>query len=114
MQREEKCQRLQTELRHFLESLAVLVSGPNRFVESHENAIKDRIKEILAENKDQALVLLPHFPILYFPFSLFFFFFFFLFEKEREKIFPPSSPLTIITPLSFSLLPRLFKIFATR
>ncbi|XP_012342212.1 coiled-coil domain-containing protein 170 isoform X2 [Apis florea] len=57
MQREEKCQRLQTELRHFLESLAVLVSGPNRFVESHENAIKDRIKEILAENKDQALTV---------------------------------------------------------
>lgn len=47
---------MQSQLRHLLESLAILVSGPNRFVESHENAIKDRIREILAENKDQALV----------------------------------------------------------
>ncbi|CAK9830412.1 Coiled-coil domain-containing protein 170 [Anthophora retusa] len=53
--REEKVQRVQTELRHLLESLAILVSGPNRFVESQENAIKDRIREILAEKKDQAL-----------------------------------------------------------
>ncbi|XP_048261175.1 coiled-coil domain-containing protein 170 isoform X4 [Bombus terrestris] len=56
-QRDEKCQRVQTELRHLLESLATLVSGPNRFVESHENVIKDRIREILAENKDQALTI---------------------------------------------------------
>ncbi|XP_076655762.1 coiled-coil domain-containing protein 170 isoform X2 [Halictus rubicundus] len=53
--RDEKMQRAQHETRHLLESLAILVSGPNRFVESHENAIKDRIREILAENKDQAL-----------------------------------------------------------
>nr|KAF7438528.1 hypothetical protein H0235_000919 [Vespula pensylvanica] len=53
--REEKEQRLQTELRHLLESLAILLSTPSRFVESHENAIKDRIREILAESKDQAL-----------------------------------------------------------
>ncbi|XP_017798067.1 PREDICTED: trichohyalin [Habropoda laboriosa] len=53
--REEKAQRVQTELRHLLESLAILISGPNRFVESEENAIKDRIREILAEKKDQAL-----------------------------------------------------------
>ncbi|XP_033300063.1 coiled-coil domain-containing protein 170 isoform X3 [Bombus bifarius] len=56
-QRDEKCQRVQTELRHLLESLATLVSGPNRFIESHENVIKDRIREILAENKDQALAI---------------------------------------------------------
>ncbi|XP_033346962.1 coiled-coil domain-containing protein 170 isoform X3 [Bombus vosnesenskii] len=56
-QRDEKCQRAQTELRHLLESLATLVSGPNRFIESHENVIKDRIREILAENKDQALAI---------------------------------------------------------
>ncbi|XP_043580967.1 coiled-coil domain-containing protein 170 isoform X3 [Bombus pyrosoma] len=56
-QRDEKCQRVQTELRHLLESLATLVSGPNRFIESHENVIKDRIREILAENKDQALTI---------------------------------------------------------
>ncbi|XP_046812798.1 coiled-coil domain-containing protein 170 isoform X4 [Vespa crabro] len=55
--REEKEQRLQTELRHLLESLAILLSTPSRFVESHENAIKDRIREILAESKDQALKL---------------------------------------------------------
>ncbi|XP_076628794.1 coiled-coil domain-containing protein 170 [Colletes latitarsis] len=53
--REEKMQRMQNESRHFLESLAILVSGPNRYVESHENAIKDRIREILAESKDQAI-----------------------------------------------------------
>lgn len=56
MQREEKWQRLQTEYRHFLESLAVLMGGPNRFIESQENAIKDRVREILAESKDQAIV----------------------------------------------------------
>ncbi|XP_046608949.1 coiled-coil domain-containing protein 170 isoform X1 [Neodiprion virginianus] len=53
--REEKCQRVQNELRHLLESMAILVSNPNRFVETHENAIKDRIREILTENKDQQL-----------------------------------------------------------
>lgn len=54
--REEKTQRVQNDLRHLLESLAILVSTPNRFVESHENAIKDRIREILADNKDQSIV----------------------------------------------------------
>ncbi|XP_070168634.1 coiled-coil domain-containing protein 170 isoform X2 [Polyergus mexicanus] len=53
--REEKTQRVQNDSRHFLESLAILVSTPNRFVESHENAIKDRIREILADNKDQSI-----------------------------------------------------------
>ncbi|XP_019699519.2 coiled-coil domain-containing protein 170 isoform X2 [Harpegnathos saltator] len=53
--REEKTQRLQNELRHLLESLAILVSTPSRFVESHENAVKDRVREILADHKDQAL-----------------------------------------------------------
>lgn len=51
-------QRVQNELRHLLESLAILLSNPNRFVESHENAIKDRIREIIADNKDQAVVLI--------------------------------------------------------
>ncbi|KAF7992782.1 hypothetical protein HCN44_005126 [Aphidius gifuensis] len=55
--RDEKNQRIQNELRHFLESLAVLLSAPNRFIESHENSIKDRIREILAENKDQNIKL---------------------------------------------------------
>ncbi|CAD6212789.1 GSCOCG00011056001-RA-CDS [Cotesia congregata] len=53
--REEKLSRVQNELRHLLESLAILVSTPNRFVESHENSIKDRIREIIAENKDHIL-----------------------------------------------------------
>lgn len=53
--KEEKIQRVQNELRHLLESMAILLSTPNRFVESHENAIKDRMREILAENKDQAM-----------------------------------------------------------
>lgn len=37
--------------------MAVLLSAPNRFIESHENSIKDRIREILAENKDQNIKL---------------------------------------------------------
>ncbi|XP_077276565.1 coiled-coil domain-containing protein 170 isoform X3 [Temnothorax americanus] len=53
--REEKTQRVQNEFRHLLESVAILISTPSRFVESHENAIKDRIREILADNKDQSL-----------------------------------------------------------
>lgn len=48
---------MQNELRHLLESVAILISTPNRFVESHENAIKDRIREILADSKDQSLVI---------------------------------------------------------
>ncbi|XP_063990286.1 coiled-coil domain-containing protein 170 isoform X2 [Diachasmimorpha longicaudata] len=53
--REEKAQRIQNEMRHFLESLAILLSTPSRFVESTENAVKDRMREILAEGKDQAM-----------------------------------------------------------
>ncbi|XP_043480201.1 coiled-coil domain-containing protein 170 isoform X2 [Leptopilina heterotoma] len=53
--KEEKIQRVHNELRHLLESMAILLSTPNRFVESHENAIKDRLREILADNKDQAV-----------------------------------------------------------
>lgn len=54
--REEKTQRVQNEFRHLLESVAILISTPSRFVESHENAIKDRIREILVDNKDHSLV----------------------------------------------------------
>ncbi|KAL0134279.1 hypothetical protein PUN28_001231 [Cardiocondyla obscurior] len=53
--REEKTQRVQNEFRHLLESIAILISTPSRFVESHENAIKDRIREILADNKDHSV-----------------------------------------------------------
>lgn len=54
--REEKCQRLQNENRHLLESLAIMLSTPSRFVESLEGSIKDRIRELLTENKDRAAV----------------------------------------------------------
>ncbi|XP_023287530.1 coiled-coil domain-containing protein 170 [Orussus abietinus] len=53
--KEEKVQRTHNENRHILESLAILLSSPNRFVESCENAIKDRIRELLNDNKDQCL-----------------------------------------------------------
>lgn len=54
--REEKCQRLQNENRHLLESLAIMLSTPSRFVESLEGSIKDRIREVLTENKDKTAV----------------------------------------------------------
>ncbi|KAG8286374.1 hypothetical protein J6590_061594 [Homalodisca vitripennis] len=53
-QREEKGQRLQNELRHLLESLAIMLSTPCRFVESQECAVKDRIRELLSDNKDKS------------------------------------------------------------
>lgn len=54
--REEKIQRLQNENRHLLESLSILLSTPTRFVESVEASIKDRIREIITENKDKTAV----------------------------------------------------------
>lgn len=54
--REEKYQRLQTEFRNTLESIAILLSLPTRFVEAHESTIKDRIREILSDNKDKSVV----------------------------------------------------------
>ncbi|XP_060803910.1 coiled-coil domain-containing protein 170-like [Amyelois transitella] len=53
--REEKYQRLQAEFRNTMESLAILLSLPTRFVEAHESTIKDRIRELLSENKDRAV-----------------------------------------------------------
>lgn len=47
---------MQNENRHLLESLAILLSTPSRFVESLEGAIKDRIRELLLENKDKTAV----------------------------------------------------------
>lgn len=54
--REEKCQRLQHENRHILESISILLSCPSRFVESAECAIKDRLRELLTEVKDKTAV----------------------------------------------------------
>ncbi|XP_026315755.1 coiled-coil domain-containing protein 170 [Hyposmocoma kahamanoa] len=52
--RDEKYQRLQTEFRNTMESIAILLSLPSRFVEAHESTIKDRIREILSDNKDKS------------------------------------------------------------
>ncbi|XP_068632870.1 coiled-coil domain-containing protein 170 [Battus philenor] len=53
--RDERYQRLQTEFRNTMESIAILLSLPTRFVEAHESTIKDRIREILGENKDKSV-----------------------------------------------------------
>ncbi|CAK1540513.1 unnamed protein product [Leptosia nina] len=55
--RDEKYQRLQTEFRNTMESIAILLSLPTRFVEAHESTIKDRIREILSDNKDRSVQL---------------------------------------------------------
>lgn len=49
-------QRLHGEYRHLIESFATLVSGPTKFIEHNENCIKDRIREIMHENKDKSAV----------------------------------------------------------
>ncbi|XP_023723104.1 coiled-coil domain-containing protein 170 isoform X2 [Cryptotermes secundus] len=51
--KEEKLQRLQNELRHLLESLAIQLSSPARFVDTQEGSIKERLREIIQENKDR-------------------------------------------------------------
>ncbi|XP_022815152.1 coiled-coil domain-containing protein 170 isoform X2 [Spodoptera litura] len=53
--RDEKYQRLHAEFRNTMESLAILLSLPTRFVEAHESTIKDRIREILSDNKDKSV-----------------------------------------------------------
>lgn len=58
--REEKIQRLQSENRYSLESLAILLSTPSRFVESLEATVKDRIRELLTENKEKTAVTQNH------------------------------------------------------
>lgn len=39
-----------------MESFAILLSLPTRFVEAHESTIKERIREILSESKDKTVV----------------------------------------------------------
>ncbi|CAH1407639.1 unnamed protein product [Nezara viridula] len=53
--KEEKSLRLDTELRHLLESLAILLSSPVRFVESNELSIKERIRDLLSDAKDKSM-----------------------------------------------------------
>nr|CAD7571336.1 unnamed protein product [Timema californicum] len=52
--RDEKLQRVQNELRHLLETLAIQLSSPARFVESTESSIRERLREVLQDNKDQS------------------------------------------------------------
>ncbi|GFG36972.1 hypothetical protein Cfor_05393, partial [Coptotermes formosanus] len=53
--KEEKLQRLQNELRHMLESLAIQLSSPVRFVETQEGSIRERVREVMQENKDRLM-----------------------------------------------------------
>ncbi|CAH1160270.1 unnamed protein product [Phaedon cochleariae] len=55
--KEEKIQRLHADYKHTLESLAIMLSTPSRFVDSLEEVIKDRIHEILDDNKDKSAQL---------------------------------------------------------
>lgn len=54
--KEDKIQRLHTDHKHTLESIAIVLSTPSRFVESLETTIKDRIHEILSENQEKSAV----------------------------------------------------------
>ena len=56
--KEEKYLRLETELRHLLESLAILLSTPVRFVESQEASIKEKVRDVINELKEKSLVSL--------------------------------------------------------
>jgi len=54
--KEEKLQRLQNEMQHLLESLAIQLSSPARFVETQEGSIRERLREVIQENKDRLMV----------------------------------------------------------
>lgn len=56
--KEEKIQRLLADSKHTLESLAIILSTPSRFVDSVEAAIKERIHEILNDNQERSAVKL--------------------------------------------------------
>ncbi|CAH0746929.1 unnamed protein product [Bemisia tabaci] len=53
-QSEEKTIRVQNELRHVLESLAIMLGTPTKFCEASELSIKERIRDLLGENKDKS------------------------------------------------------------
>nr|CAI5855773.1 unnamed protein product [Callosobruchus analis] len=55
--KDEKIQRLQADNKHTLESLAIILSTPSRYVDSIETSLKDRIHEILDENKEKTAQL---------------------------------------------------------
>ncbi|CAG9761995.1 unnamed protein product [Ceutorhynchus assimilis] len=52
--RDEKLIRLQSEHKHTLESLAIQLSTPTRFVDSIEIAIKEKIHELLSDNNEKS------------------------------------------------------------
>lgn len=54
--KEDRIQRLQADHKHSLESIAIILSTPSRFVESMEATIKDRIHEILSDNQEKTAV----------------------------------------------------------
>lgn len=49
-------QRLSADHKHSLETLAILLSNPSRYVDSLEASIKERIHEILNENNEKTSV----------------------------------------------------------
>ncbi|XP_048517706.1 coiled-coil domain-containing protein 170 isoform X3 [Dendroctonus ponderosae] len=51
--RDDRVQRLQAEQKHTLESLAIQLSTPTRFVDSIEMTIKEKLHEVLSENKEK-------------------------------------------------------------
>ncbi|CAG9828076.1 unnamed protein product, partial [Diabrotica balteata] len=53
--KEEKIQRLSTDHKHILDSVAILLSTPARFVDSSETSIKDRILELMNDNNDKSV-----------------------------------------------------------
>ncbi|XP_050440677.1 coiled-coil domain-containing protein 170 isoform X3 [Adelges cooleyi] len=46
---DEKCQRLQTDMHNFLESLAVCLTSADGYVQSTESAVKDAVKRLVTE-----------------------------------------------------------------
>ncbi|KAI4463609.1 tsec-2-related [Holotrichia oblita] len=51
--REEKCQKIQHDHHKYLETVSGMLCTPGHFVETCETAIKDRIRELITENKDK-------------------------------------------------------------
>ncbi|KAK9680112.1 hypothetical protein QE152_g39349 [Popillia japonica] len=51
--REEKCQKIQHDHHKYLEMVSGMLCTPGHFVETCETAIKDRIRELITENKDK-------------------------------------------------------------
>lgn len=46
---DERCQKMQIDTQHFLESLAVCLSSADGYVQSTENAVRDAVKRLVHE-----------------------------------------------------------------